>query len=82
MGAVRSALGEAPAGAGWAEAPRQRGPGLRGLRASRPFAGAALASSGGYLDVNGNPVPGYYTGVCLREEEEERGVRELPFCRS
>eukprot|EP00802_Teleaulax_amphioxeia_P025674 Tamp_26567.p1 GENE.Tamp_26567~~Tamp_26567.p1 ORF type:complete len:219 (+),score=22.06 Tamp_26567:28-657(+) len=56
----RAALEEVPAGAGWAEVPRgtrPRGPGLRGLRASRLFAGAAL-----YLDVNGNPMPGYYTG--------------------
>ena len=65
----RAALEEVPAGAGWAEVPRgtrPRGPGLRGLRASRLFAGAAL-----YLDVNGNPMPGYYTGTVVREREGE-----------
>ena len=66
----RAALEEVPAGAGWAEVPRgtrPRGPGLRGLRASRLFAGAAL-----YLDVNGNPMPGYYTGSVVRERGGDR----------
>ena len=89
----RAALEEVPAGAGWAEVPRgtrPRGPGLRGLRASRLFAGAAL-----YLDVNGNPMPGYYTGTVVRERERGRQrdrekdrevarardrAKEIPFC--
>ena len=89
----RAALEEVPAGTDWAEVPRgtrPRGPGLRGLRASRLFAGAAL-----YLDVNGNPMPGYYTGTVVRERERGRQrdrekdrevararerAREIPFC--